>query len=190
MAKTYLDILAKRGIDLFLTEDKFADLRKFDPKTEYAIPDRVEPVFRSHKQHQIQLGKNSNLIADMCWHGATGEELVRAIKHGMVILDADKRHLNWQKSAEDFGIQELYQKYRRFNRRPKLTEREKLVITAYTGYVLEGTAGKVNDFIEEMLGHPIYTPEPPEIPLVLEVHRALKDEFCEICRKHHIFNYI
>lgn len=190
MAKTYLDILTKRGIEPFLTKEQYDEVVAFRPKVEYVIPDRVGPVFRSHKQHQIQLGKNSNLIADMCWHGATGEELVRVIKHGMVILDADKHHLNWQKSAEDFGIQELYQKYRRFNRRPKLTEREKLVITAYTGYVLEGTTGKVNDFIEEMLGHPIYTPEPAEVPLVLEVHQALKDEFCEICRKHHIFNYI
>lgn len=190
MAKTYLDILTKRGIDLFLTEDKFADIRKFDPKAEYAIPDRAEPVFRSPKQHQIQVGKNSNLIADMCWYGAAREELVRAIKHGMVILDADKYHLDWQKSAEDFGIQELYQKYRRFNRRPKLTKREKLVIEAYTGYVLEGTAGKVVDFVEEVLGHSIRTPEPPEVPIVVEVHKALKEEFCEICRKHHIFDYI
>ena len=77
---------------------------------------------------------------------------MRAIKHGMVILDADKHHLDWRKSAEDFGIQELYQKYRRFNRKPKLTEREKLVITAYTGYVLEGTAGKVVDFCGRGVG--------------------------------------
>ena len=34
MAKTYLDILAKRGIYLFLTEEKFADLRTLDPTTE------------------------------------------------------------------------------------------------------------------------------------------------------------
>lgn len=144
----------------------------------------------SPKQHQIQVGKNSNLIADMCWYGATGEELVRAIKHGTVVLDADKHHLDWQKSGEDFGIQELYQKYRRFNRRPKLTEREKLVITAYTGYVLDGTAGKVVDFVETVLGHSIQTPEPPKVPVILEVHNALRGEFCEICRKHHIFNYI
>ena len=45
----------------------------------------------------------------------------------------------------------------------KLTEREKLVITAYTGYVLEGTAGKVVDFVEQELGHSIQTPEPPAV---------------------------
>ena len=80
--------------------------------------------------------------------------------------------------------------YRRFRRKPKLTEREKLVITAYTGYVLEGTAGKVVDFVEQELGHSIQTPEPPAVPVVVEVRRALQEEFCEICRKHHIFDYI
>ena len=115
---------------------------------------------------------------------------MRAVRHGMVVLDADKHRLNWKWSAEEHGIPELYQKYRRFHRKPGLTEREKLVITAYTGYVLEGTAGKVVDFVEEVLGHSIQTPEPPEVPVILEVHNALRGEFCEICRKHHIFDYI
>lgn len=190
MAATYFDILFKRGIQPFLSDENFKMLRGFDPKAEYAIPKQIMPVFRSPKQRQIEVGKNSNLISDMCWYGATEEELVRAIKHGTVLLNADKYGLNWKKSAEDFGIQELYQKYRRFHRKPKLTEREKLVITAYTGYVLEGTAGKVVDFVEQELGHSIQMPEPPAIPVILEVRNALQSEFCEICRRHHIFDYI
>lgn len=148
------------------------------------------PVFKHPNQHKIELGKTTNLIGDMCWYGASVEELVRSIKYGMVVLDADKRHLDWKKAAEDFGIQELLKEYRRFRRKPKLTEREKLVITAYTGYVLEGTAGKVVDFVEQELGHSIQTPEPPAVPVVVEMRRALQEEFCEICRKHHIFDYI
>lgn len=190
MAKTYLDILSKRGIDLFLSEENLESLRKFDPRAEYVVPGQAAPVFRSPKQHQIEVGKNSNLIADMCWYGANEAELVRAVRHGMVVLDADKHHLDWKRSAEEHGIPELYQKYRRFHRKPGLTEREKLVITAYTGYVLEGTAGKVVDFVEEVLGHSIQTPEPPEVPVILEVHNALRSEFCEICRKHHLFDSI
>lgn len=38
MAKTYLDILTKRGIDLFLSEENLEALRKFDPRVEYAVP--------------------------------------------------------------------------------------------------------------------------------------------------------
>lgn len=69
MPKTYLDILSKRGIEPFLTKEQYDEVAAFCPKAEYAIPDRAEPVFRSPKQHQIQVGKNSNLIADMCWYG-------------------------------------------------------------------------------------------------------------------------
>lgn len=47
---------------------------------------------------------------------------------------------------------------------------------------------KITSFIEGMLGHTIQTSEPPEIPIVVEVHNAFKDEFCDICRRHHIFN--
>lgn len=93
MAKTYLDILTKRGIDLFLSEENLESLRKFDPRAEYAVPGQAAPVFRSPKQHQIEVGKNSNLIADMCWYGASEAELVRAVRHGMVLLDADKHRL-------------------------------------------------------------------------------------------------
>ena len=110
MAKTYLDILTKRGIDLFLSEENLEALRKFDPRVEYAVPGQAAPVFRSPKQHQIEVGKNSNLIADMCWYGASEAELVRAVRHGMVVLDADKHHLDWKRSAEEHGIPELYQK--------------------------------------------------------------------------------
>ena len=190
MVKTYLDILSERGIRPFLTDEAFEELQKFDYKSQYAIPGQVMPVFKHPNQHKIELGKTTNLIGDMCWYGASVEELVRSIKYGMVVLDADKRHLDWKKASEDFGIQELLKEYRRFRRKPKLTEREKLVITAYTGYVLEGTAGKVVDFVEQELGHSIQTPEPPAVPVVVEVRRALQEEFCEICRKHHIFDYI
>ena len=189
MTKTYLDLLNERGIRPFLTKEAFDELQKFEYKTIYAMPGD-EKVFQSKGQHQIELGRVTNLIGDMCWYGATEEELIQAIKHGMVVLPAEEHHLDWRRSKEDNGIQALYQKYRRFNRKPKLTEREKLVITAYTGYVLEGTAGKVVDFVEEVLGHSIQTPEPPKVPVILEVHNALRSEFCEICRKHHLFDSI
>lgn len=45
MAKTYLDILTKRGIDLFLSEENLEALRKFDPRVEYAVPGQAAPVF-------------------------------------------------------------------------------------------------------------------------------------------------
>ena len=102
MVKTYLDILSERGIRPFLTDEAFEELQKFDYKSQYAIPGQVMPVFKHPNQHKIELGKTTNLIGDMCWYGASVEELVRSIKYGMVVLDADKRHLDWKKAAEDF----------------------------------------------------------------------------------------
>lgn len=57
------------------------------------------------------MGKISNLITDMTLIGATEEELARAVKHSMVIIDAEKHHLDWRQSAKDNGVKELYIKY-------------------------------------------------------------------------------
>lgn len=111
MAKSYMEILEERGIHPFIEDDGRESLMGFDPKIQYAMADKTGPVFKSHHQHRIEVGKNSNLISDMCWFGATSEELVRAIRHGMVLLDAEKYFLNWKQSAKDHGIEELYKKY-------------------------------------------------------------------------------
>ena len=81
MVKTYLDILSERGIRPFLTDEAFEELQKFDYKSQYAIPGQVMPVFKHPNQHKIELGKTTNLIGDMCWYGASVEELVRSIKY-------------------------------------------------------------------------------------------------------------
>lgn len=190
MAKmTYLDTLRNEGLMPFLSEEGLDAIRSFEPKVHYTMTEKNKPVFKSHRQRQIEVGKNVSLIRDMVWYEATVEELVRAIKHGMVVFDAEKYFLDWMCSAKDFGIDELFGKYRRFNRRPNLSERERLVIAAYTGYVIDGDDGdKIIPFIEKTLGHTIGTPEPPQVPVVVEIHRAFKNEFCEICRRHHIFN--
>lgn len=189
MSKSYMEILEKRGIHPFIGENGQKSLKEFDPKIQYAMKEKTGPAFKSPHLHVLEIGKNSNLISDMCWYGATSEELVRAIKHGMVLFDAEEHFLDWRQSEKDNGIEELHKEYRRYHRCPKFTERERLVIAAYTGYVINGDdVGKITPFIEETLGHTIRTPEPPENPIIVEVHRAFKDEFCNICRRHHIFN--
>lgn len=46
----------------------------------------------------------SNLITDMTLAGASTDEIRRAVKYSMVVLDCEK-------SAEDNGIDELFKKY-------------------------------------------------------------------------------
>jgi hypothetical protein len=60
---------------------------------------------------QNEMGKISNLITDMTLRGATDEEKVRAVKHSMVVIDAEKHHLDYKQSYIDNGIGALHTKY-------------------------------------------------------------------------------
>ena len=57
------------------------------------------------------MGMVSNLITDMTVKGATLPEIERAVKHSMVVIDAEKHNLDWQRSEIDQGIAELKEKY-------------------------------------------------------------------------------
>lgn len=58
-----------------------------------------------------QMGMVSNLITDMTIKGAPHEELARAVKHSMVVIDAEKHSLDYKASAQRHGIRELTTKY-------------------------------------------------------------------------------
>lgn len=60
---------------------------------------------------QMEMGKISNLITDMTLRGAPENELVRATKHAMVVIDAAKHGLDYKQSEKDNGVAELKQKY-------------------------------------------------------------------------------
>ena len=59
------------------------------------------------------MGEITNLITDMSIQNAKDEELVRAVKHSMVVIDAEKHKLDYEKSYEDNNIEELKQKYQK-----------------------------------------------------------------------------
>lgn len=60
---------------------------------------------------QREMGVVSNLITDMTLKGASESELARAVKHSMVVIDAVKHHLDYQKSEADNGIAALKKAY-------------------------------------------------------------------------------
>ena len=87
-------------------------LQNFDPKEMYrAYPGmpEVSPKTGFHKQRQM--GDVSNLITDMTIKGAPSEEIARAVRHSMVVIDAEKHNLNWRQSYDDNGIAALKEKY-------------------------------------------------------------------------------
>ena len=46
------------------------------------------------KNTQTEMGKISNLITDMTLKGATQDELARAVRHSMVVIDAEKHMIS------------------------------------------------------------------------------------------------
>lgn len=84
-------------------------LKNFDPQREYPKYPGMKVMSASEKQNQM--GKISNLITDMTIKGANTEELARAVRHSMVVIDAEKHKLNYKLSAEHNGIAALKEKY-------------------------------------------------------------------------------
>lgn len=88
-------------------------LEGFDPKTAYAVPEGNPNNVRLMKKEdkQREMGVISNLITDMTLRGADEDELARAVKHSMVVIDAEKHKLDYKRSERENGIPELKQKW-------------------------------------------------------------------------------
>jgi DNA-binding CsgD family transcriptional regulator len=91
------------------TRSPLTDLKDFDPKVAY--PGYAGMKKLSAQQKQIEMGKVTNLINDMTIIGADWDEIARAVKHSMVIIDAEKHGLNYKQSEIDNGIKQLKEKY-------------------------------------------------------------------------------
>ena len=83
------------------------ELEGFDPKMQYP----EVPGMKYMKNTQTEMGKISNLITDMTLLGANDQELARAVKHSMVVIDAEKHKLNYKQSEKDNNIAELKRRY-------------------------------------------------------------------------------
>ena len=88
-------------------------LEGFDPKTAYG-PDTYEKgsiTLMTKANTQKQMGVVSNLITDMTLGGANQDELAAAVRHSMVVIDAEKHKLNYKQSEIDNNIAALHKKY-------------------------------------------------------------------------------
>ena len=86
-----------------------AGLKGFDPVSAYPGYPGMPKMKTSEKQ--FQMGDISNLITDMTIRGANDGELAQAVRHSMVVIDAEKHHLNWKQSSIDNGVAALKTKY-------------------------------------------------------------------------------
>lgn len=98
-------------------------LEGFDPKTTYGYDtktvdaDGTEHYYRNGREFrkmnntQTEMGKISNLITDMTLAGATDSEKAAAVRHSMVVIDAEKHKLDYKQSEIDNNISALKKKY-------------------------------------------------------------------------------
>ena len=86
------------------------ELENFDPEI-YAIPEGSNIKVMGKRYQQQQMGVVSNLITDMTLRGAPEEDVAKAVKHSMVVIDAVKHKYDYRQSAKDNDIAELTKKW-------------------------------------------------------------------------------
>jgi DNA-binding CsgD family transcriptional regulator/transcriptional regulator with XRE-family HTH domain len=89
------------------TSHPLAELKDFDPRSSYPAYDGMKTM----RNTQTEMGMISNLITDMSIQGAPNSDIARAVKHSMVVIDAEKHNLNYKLSYNDNGIKQLKAKY-------------------------------------------------------------------------------
>lgn len=112
----------RRGKVRIQNQDELPGLKGFDNKLTYGTEERVKAdgtkgYYRNGKEVKImkntntQMGIISNLITDMTLAGATNSELAQAVRHSMVVIDAEKHKLDYRQSYVDNNIAALQKKY-------------------------------------------------------------------------------
>ena len=102
--------------------DPLKGLEGFDPKTSYGGEVKtdskgVKHYYRNGAEYKImkktdtEMGNISNLITDMTLLGAKPDELARAVRHSMVVIDAEKHKLDYKASEKDNNIAALKKTY-------------------------------------------------------------------------------
>lgn len=115
----------RKGKVRITSTDELKGLKGFDPKDAYG-PDEVKKdsngklhYYRNGVEYrtmseaykQQQMGVASNLITDMTLKGATPSEIERAVRYSMVVIDAEKHHLDYKQCELDNNISGLKKDY-------------------------------------------------------------------------------
>ena len=138
-------------------------LKGFDPKLEY--PER--PGMKYMKNTGTEMGIISNLITDMTLQGANSKDLTAAVKHSMVVIDAEKHKLDYKRSEVENNIAALKKRYQ-----PKYDDDGNLVGAGGASSILSRSKGETS--VDKRQGTPNinqkgkawYDPTKPEGALI------------------------
>lgn len=93
----------------YKSRDALPGLKNFDPNMYADAPGTFTLMKKQTKQ--TQMGIVSNLVNDMTLQKASDSEMTRAVRHSMVVIDAEKHKLNYKRSEKENGIDALKKKY-------------------------------------------------------------------------------
>lgn len=119
---TVMCIPTHNGKVKITSTDELEGLKGFDHQLKYGTTKVGDDYYNaagekvkimSKKLTQTQMGIITNLITDMTLLDATDSEKARAVRHSMVVIDAEKHKLDYKKSEIDNGISALVKKYQR-----------------------------------------------------------------------------
>ncbi len=153
------------GSSVRIKHDKpLAGLQDFDPKkykyTDEQLAHGAKVISSAYKQKQM--GVVSNLITDMTLKGAPTDELERAVRHSMVVIDSEKHKLDYKQSEIDNGIDALKKKWQGGGGASTIISRSKSdyrVPERKEGkYVTDPKTGKTTrEYIDPKTGEKLYT---------------------------------
>ena len=151
------------------TSPSLRGLKGFDPKKAYPKKPGMKPM--TERAKQMEMGIVSNLITDMTLKGATSDELARAVRHSMVVIDAYKHELDYKQSELDNDIRGLKKKYQ-----GKSSGGASTLVSRAKGpmYVQDRRKRRASEggYIDSKTGDLIYTtkePKPGQKPKMIKV---------------------
>ena len=103
------------------TKPPLERLKDFDPQF-YAVPlgpkskefPEGKPTMKPSRKG-TEMGIITNLISDMTIRGASDDQIANAVRHSMVVIDAEKHNLDFKQSERDHGIAALKREYQGVN---------------------------------------------------------------------------
>ena len=85
------------------------DLDDFDPECYKISVEAFAQLPKIDRKNELDLC--SELITAMVRNGAMKPEIEQVVKYSMVVIDTDKKKLNWQEAKDYFFIDKLKEKY-------------------------------------------------------------------------------
>lgn len=145
------------------TQEPYKGLKNFDTKSYQDEPGTFKLL--SEKQKQREMGKVSNLITDMTIKGAPSEDIEKAVKHSMVVIDAVKHKLNYQRSERENDIPLLTKKWKTYiDENGKESSGASTLISRASGET--HVPKRKGDPYINLKGKPWYDPKKPEGSLI------------------------